>query len=139
MRVVDADGVQGLSHQAIGCSRCGFGFLFQLLEDYMPHPNAGLVACDAARRVLASGQGVFELTGRVERDMLGRDVAEALALQMADGDPIATALEWGVRQMGKRGTVRHIAGHDKPVIVDVFPGYDDDGGLLVAVAPDDGR
>ncbi len=137
--MVDADGIQGLSHQAIGCAKCGFGFLFQLLEDYMPHPNAGLVACDSGNRVLASGQGVFELTGRVERDMLGRDVAEALALRFADGDPIATAHEWGVRQLGKRATARHVAGHEKAVIVDVFPAYDDDGGLLVAVAPDDGR
>ena len=58
-RSLDHDGRQGLLQQAVSCERCGFGFLFELLEDYYPGPNAGLVACDRDRRVLAVGRGVF--------------------------------------------------------------------------------
>ena len=39
-RSFDEDGREGLSHQAIGCHKCGFGFLFQLLEDYFPRTGA---------------------------------------------------------------------------------------------------
>ena len=35
-RAIDQDGLDGLSHQAVGCTRCGFGFLFELLEDFYP-------------------------------------------------------------------------------------------------------
>ena len=40
-RVIDADGLEGLSSQPVGCHRCGFGFLFQLLEDWFPPAGAG--------------------------------------------------------------------------------------------------
>ena len=95
------------------------------------------MACDRDARVLASGQGVFELTGRREGDMLGEDVRRALRLRFPEGDPIATSMEWGVRQMGKPATLVHVAGHEKAVTCDVFPAYDDDGGLLLAVGPHD--
>jgi hypothetical protein len=29
-------------------------------------------------------------------------------------------------------------GHEKPVVADVFPAYDDDGGLLIALTPQRG-
>ena len=41
---------------------CGFGFLFQLLDDYYPAPATGFVVCDRDGRVLALGRGVFELS-----------------------------------------------------------------------------
>ena len=62
-RSLDHDGRQGTLRQAVACDRCGFGFLFELLDDYYPAPNTGLVACDRDGRVLAAGRGVFELTG----------------------------------------------------------------------------
>jgi hypothetical protein len=45
-RAIDDDGRDGLSHQQVGCAHCGFGFLFELLEDFFPPANAGFVACD---------------------------------------------------------------------------------------------
>ena len=79
-RSVDIDGKEGFTTQAAACRHCGFGFLFELLEDYYPAPGAGLVVCDAAARVLSTGRGVFELTGFEEGDLLGRDVTEAFSL-----------------------------------------------------------
>ena len=35
--------------------------MFELLEDYYPAPATGFVVCDQDGRILASGQGVFEL------------------------------------------------------------------------------
>ena len=92
-----------MSTQAVACHRCGFGFLFELLDDYYPGPNTGFVTCDKEGRVLASGRGVFELTGFAERDLIGRDVVEALGLSgfEADKNPVALALEWGVRRLGR--------------------------------------
>jgi PAS domain-containing protein len=136
-RSIDADGRQGLSHQPVACARCGFGFLFELIDDYYPSPSAGLVACDGSGRILAAGRGVFELTGWRESDLMGKDVVEAFGLAgFEEGqNPAALALQWGVRRLGEQLTLRSRAGLDKPVVADFFPAYDDDGGLLVALAP----
>jgi PAS domain-containing protein len=132
-RSVDTDGVEGFSAQAPQCRSCGFGFLFQLLEDYYPAPSTGFVVCDADARVLAVGRGVFELTGFREADLIGRDVVAAFAL--SDAAPLGVVREWGVRRLGEQLELRTRAGLTKPVVVDLFPAYDDDGGLLVALTP----
>jgi PAS domain S-box-containing protein len=135
-RSVDVDGREGFSNQAPACRSCSFGFLFELQDDYYPAPTAGLVACDRGGRILAAGRGVFELTGFRESDLIGRDVGEAFALGgFEEGrDPVALSLEWGVRRLNEHLTLRTRAGIEKPVIADVFPALDDDGGLLVALA-----
>lgn len=132
-RSVDLDGLEGFSAQAAQCRSCGFGFLFQLLEDYYPAPATAFVVCDANRRVLATGRGLFELTGFREGDVIGRDVVEALGLD--DPEPFRLVGEWGVRQLGKQASLRTRAGLDKDVVLDLFPAYDDDGGVLVALTP----
>ena len=52
-----------------------------------------------------------------------------------DGDPIGTALEWGVRVLQKPVTVHAEGDRPEPATADIFPAYDDDGGLLVALTP----
>jgi PAS domain S-box-containing protein len=130
-RSVDVDGTEGFSSQVPQCRSCGFGFLFQLLEDYYPAPSTGFVVCDRDGRVLAVGRGVFELTGFRERDLIGRDVASAFTL--SDTAALELVREWGVRRLGEQLELRTRAGITKPVVVDLFPAYDDDGGLLVAL------
>jgi len=132
-RSVDLDGYEGFSSQAAQCRRCGFGFLFQLLEDYYPAPETGFVVCDSEARVLAAGRGVFELTGYRDADLIGRDVVDALGL--SDKSPIEIVKEWGVRKLGQALAVRTRAGIVKDVTADFFPAYDADGGLLVALTP----
>jgi PAS domain-containing protein len=136
-RSIDHDGRSGLTHQAVSCARCGFGFLFELLDDYYPAPTTGMLVCDAGARVLATGRGVFELSGYSEQELLGRDVVESLDLSgFEDGkNPVGLALEWGVRRLGERLELRTRAGTRKRVIADFFPAYDKDGGLLVALTP----
>ena len=136
-RSLDHDGRSGLTQQAVSCARCGFGFLFELLDDYYPAPTTGLLVCDADARVLATGRGVFELSGYSEHELLGRDVVESLDLSgfQADKNPIRLALEWGVRRLGEQLELRTRAGTKKRVVADVFPAYDQDGGLLVALTP----
>jgi PAS domain S-box-containing protein len=136
-RSIDHDAREGLLDAPVGCKRCGFGFLFELLDDYFPAPNAGFVVCDRAGRVLAVGRGVFELTGWREHDLLGRDFVESVGLSgFEEGkNPARFAVEWGVRRMGEKLRLRTRAGTDKPVKADFFPAYDEDGGLLVALAP----
>ena len=130
-RSIDLDGTEGFSSHAPTCRSCGFGFLFQLLEDYYPAPSTGFVVCDRDGRVLAVGRGIFELTGFRESDLIGRDVVTALTLSDATG--IELVREWGVRRLGDRLGVTTRAGIEKGVVVDLFPAYDDDGGLLVAL------
>jgi hypothetical protein len=136
-RSVDSDGREGFSAQAPACRSCSFGFLFELEHDYYPAPTAGLVACDRDGRILAAGRGVFELTGFQEGDLIGRDVTTAFDLSgFANGrDPIALSLEFGVRRLNEQMTMRTRAGIEKPVVADVFPALDEDGGMLVALAP----
>jgi hypothetical protein len=137
-RSVDHDRMDGLTANAVGCARCGFGFLFELLDDYYPGPGTGFVVCDRTCRILALGRGVFELTGFREHEILGRDLLEAFALDgygPPDQNPAAIAVEWGARQLGRRLMLRTKAGVVKEVVADFFPAYDEDGGLLVALSP----
>ena len=135
-RSLDDDGREGLTHQPVACASCGFGFLFEIMDDYYPAPGTGLLVCDGKGRVIAAGQGVFELTGYKEADLLGHDVMEALFVLEENGPtPAALALEWGVRRFDQKLTLRTRAGVEKVVRADFFPAYDEDGGLLVAVAP----
>src|SRR6188508_3032462 len=95
----------GFSTRPKGCSKCGFGFVFELLDDYYPAPNAAFFVCDRKARVIDAGRGSFELTGLTDEDVIGRPVQEVLGLQWreapvgggesseADGDPISTSLE----------------------------------------------
>jgi len=132
-RSLDIDAREGFSMDAPACRHCGFGFLFELLDDYYPAPDTGMVVTDQARRVLAIGRGVFELTGFPEEDLIGRDVVEAL--NVSDAKPFELAQEWGVRRLGEKLSIRTRAGSEKRVVADVFPAYDDDGGLLLALTP----
>ena len=133
---MDDDGRQGLTHQPVACASCGFGFLFEIQDDYYPAPGTGLVVCDRKGRVIATGQGIFELTGYRERDLLGHDLMEMLFEPNGEErSPAALALEFGVRRFDQRLRLRTRAGVTKEVRADFFPAYDEDGGLLVAIAP----
>lgn len=137
-RSIDTDRVESLSDsQAVSCRRCGFGFLFELMEDYYPAPGTGLVACDARGRILASGRGVLELTGWADADLIGLDVRDAFGFSgFAEGrHPVDLSLEWGVRRLGEQLEIVARSGNRKAVVGDFFPAYDDDGGLLVALSP----
>src|SRR4029079_11523270 len=132
-RSVDIDRKEGLYDEAVACHHCGFGFLFELMDDYYPAPGTGMVVCDRDGRILASGEGVFELSGYSEGDLMGREVMTALSLSgyTDDRTPAKLSLEWGVRLLGEQLVLTTKTGHRKQVKGDFFPAYDDDGGLLV--------
>ncbi len=149
-REVSAERTAGFSARPKGCSKCGFGFVFELLDDYYPAPNAAFFVCDQQARVIDAGRGSFELTGLTDEDVIGRPVQEVLGLQWreaataarrrggnGDGDPIETSLEWGVRSLGKRVSVNAEGDLPAEAVADVFPAYDDDGGLLIVLTPED--
>jgi PAS domain-containing protein len=125
----------GFRRQARGCSKCGFGFLFELLDDYYPAPDAAFFVCDQEARIIGCGRGSFELTGLDDEKVIGRPVREVLGLDWDGDDPIGTVLEWGVRAQNK--PVRVHAEGDLPAAAtaDLFPAYDDDGGLLLVLTP----
>jgi PAS domain-containing protein len=136
-RSVDHDRLQELDNVPVACERCGFGFLFELMDDYYPAPNTGFVVCDRAGRILAAGRGVFELVGYREQELIGGDVVERLGLSSLENgqNPAQIALEWGVRRLGEQMKLRTRAGQLKAITADFFPAYDEDGGLLVALTP----
>jgi DNA-directed RNA polymerase subunit RPC12/RpoP len=137
-RSVDIDAVEGFSARSeLQCRNCGFGFLFELMDDYYPAPTTGFLVCDANARILATGRDVFQLSGFQEGDLLGRDLIETLSLvPAADGEhPAKVALEWGVRKLGEHMEIRTRSGRQQKVTADFFPAYDEDGGLLVALTP----
>lgn len=125
----------------MGCQKCGFGFLFELLDDYYPSPLAGIFVCDDGGRVLAFGKGAEALVGFDEEELIGVELDDALELRVDGGAsdkgerPHATALEWGVRVMGQPMTMRNANGSVTAVTGDFFPAYDDDGGLLAVFTP----
>ena len=107
------------------------------MQDYYPAPSTGMVVCDAEGRILATGRGVFELSGFREAELLGADVVDRFGLSGFDPErnPAKLALEWGVRRLAEKLELRTRAGQTKPVTADFFPAYDEDGGLLVALTP----
>jgi DNA-directed RNA polymerase subunit RPC12/RpoP len=140
-RSVDIDGVEGFSpEKALQCRRCGFGFLFELMDDYYPAPTTGFVVCDANARILATGRDIFQLSGFHEKDVLGRDLIETFHLAgNGEGEhPGRVVLEWGVRKLGEQLEIRTRSGRQQKVTADFFPAYDEDGGMLVALTPRSG-
>jgi DNA-directed RNA polymerase subunit RPC12/RpoP len=141
-RSVDIDAVEGFTPRSeLQCRSCGFGFLFELMDDYYPAPTTGFVVCDANARILATGRDVFQLSGFQEGDLLGQDLVEKLSLVPVEGGeqhPAKVALEWGVRKLGEHMEIRTRSGRQQKVTADFFPAYDEDGGLLVALTPRSG-
>ena len=147
-REASAERTAGFSSRPKGCTKCGFGFVFELLDDYYPAPNAAFFVCDQKARVIDAGRGSFELTGLTDEDVIGRPVREVLGLRWREGaeepeggsvavaDPISTSLEWGVRSLGKRVSVNAEGDLPAEAVADVFPAYDDDGGLLIVLTPE---
>jgi PAS domain-containing protein len=135
-RTTATDRNAGFRAQPKGCSKCGFGFLFELLDDYYPAPDAAFFACDQQGKVIACGRGSFELTGLDDEQVIGRPVSEVLGLKFENGDDhVATVLEWGVRQLGKKVQVNAEGDLPAQATADLFPAYDDDGGLLLVLTP----
>jgi PAS domain-containing protein len=135
-RSTETDRTAGFSRAPKGCARCGFAFLFELLDDYYPAPDAAFFVCDQEGRLIATGKGAFELTGLKDEKIIGRPANEVLGLRFANGtDHVATALEWGVRQLGKEVEVNAEGDIPAQATADMFPAYDDDGGLLLILTP----
>jgi hypothetical protein len=149
-RELSGDRTEGFTSRPKSCPKCGFGFVFELLDDYYPAPEAAFFTCDQEGRVLDVGKGGFELTGLKDEQVIGRPVQEVLGLQWVDKgdggdtadtnkdgvtDPIETTLEWGVRSLGKRVSVNAEGDLPAEAVADLFPAYDDDGGLLLVLTP----
>ena len=107
-RELSGERTAGFSARPKGCPKCGFGFLFELLDDYYPAPDAAFFTCDRQGRVIDIGRGGFELTGLTDEDAIGRPVQDVLGLRWVDAgdggetadtdgdgwtDPIETTLE----------------------------------------------
>jgi PAS domain-containing protein len=135
-RTSEVDRNAGFRREPKGCEKCGCAFLFELLDDYYPAPEAAFFVCDREGRVIGCGRNSFELTGLHDEQVIGRDVHEALGLRFANGDDhIKTVLEWGVRQLEKPASVKAEGDLEARATADLFPAYDDDGGLLLVLTP----
>ena len=150
-RELSSERTAGLSSRPKGCSKCGSSFVFELLDDYYPAPDAAFFACDADARVIEAGRGSFELTGLKTTDVIGRPIQDVLGLEWIDKgdggeaadtnqdgntDPIETTLEWGVRSLGKRVALHAEGDLPAEAVADVFPAYDEDGGMLLVLTPE---
>ena len=70
------------------------------------------------------------------RRVIGRPVRDVLGLNFdEDGDPVGTVLEWGVRALGKNVEVNAEGDLPARATADLFPAYDDDGGMLLVLTP----
>ena len=135
-RSISTERTAGFHDRARSCSKCGFGFVFELLDDYYPAPNAAFFLLDQQGRLIGTGKGARELTGLGDLDVIGRPVNEVLNLEFQDStDHVSTALEWGVRVLDKEVVVHAEGDRPEPAKADIFPAYDDDGGLLLVLTP----
>jgi PAS domain-containing protein len=135
-RTTETERTRGFRNVPKGCVKCGFGFLFELLDDYYPAPNAAFFVCDREGRIIGCGRGVRELTGLTDERVIGRPVDQVLGLDFSETpDPVSTVLEWGVRQLNKPVQVHAEGDLPARAVADLFPAYDDDGGLLLVLTP----
>ena len=135
-RSLGTERTAGFQDRARACKKCGFGFLFELLDDYYPAPNAAFFILDQQAKLIGAGRGARELTGLGDLDVIGRPANEVLGLEFESGDDhIGTALEWGVRVLDKPVVVHAEGDRPEPAKADIFPAYDDDGGLLLVLTP----
>ncbi len=87
--------------------------------------------------MIACGRGAFELTGLDDERVIGRAVGDVLGLVFTDDeDPVATVLEWGVRALSKPVQVNAEGDLPARATADLFPAYDEDGGMLLILTPD---
>jgi len=136
-RTSELDRNVAFTGQRKGCEKCGFAFLFELLDDYYPAPDAAFFVCDGEGRVTGCGKNSFAFTGLEEEDVIGRPVAEVLGLEFANGDdPVGKVLEWGVRALEVPVQVSGARDVAAGALADMFPDYDDDGGLLLVLTPE---
>ena len=136
-RSTESERTKGFSREAQACRKCGFPFLFELLDDYYPAPDAAFFVCDQEGRVIGCGRGSFELTGLDDERVIGRHVSDVLGLRFTGGeDPVATVLEWGVRALDKPVEVNAEGDLPAKATADLFPAYDDDGGMLLVLTPE---
>ena len=136
-RTTELDRNVAFTGQRKGCEKCGFAFLFELLDDYYPAPDAAFFVCDGEGRVTGCGKNSFAFTGLEEEDVIGRPVAEVLGLEFANGDdPVGKVLEWGVRALEVPVRVSGARDIAAGALADMFPDYDDDGGLLLVLTPE---
>jgi len=135
-RSISTERTAGFKDRARACSKCGFGFVFELLDDYYPAPNAAFFLLDQQGRLIGTGRGARELTGLGDLDVIGRSVQDVLNLEFENGeDHLGTALEWGVRVLDKLVTVHAEGDRPESAKADIFPAYDDDRGLLLVLTP----
>jgi hypothetical protein len=135
-RSISTERTAGFKDRARACSKCGFGFVFELLDDYYPAPNAAFFLLDQQARLIGTGRGARELTGLGDLDVIGRSVQDVLQLEFENGeDHVGTALEWGVRVLDKTVVVHAEGDRAESAKADIFPAYDDDGGLLLVLTP----
>src|SRR6476659_1664545 len=135
-RSTHGDRNAGFTARPRGCEKCGYGFVFELLDDYYPAAGAAFFVCDQESRIIGCGRGSYELTGLSDEKVIGRPVREVLGLAFEGGeDHVGTVLEWGVRQLGKGVTVNAEGDLPAKAVADLFPAYDDDGGLLLVLTP----
>jgi hypothetical protein len=81
-------------------------------------------------------QGSRELTGLSDEKVIGRPVQDVLGISFPGGeDHLGVVLEWGVRQLGKVVTLNAEGDLPAKAVADLFPAYDDDGGLLLVLTP----
>ena len=103
-RTTELDRNIGFTRQRKGCAKCGFAFLFELLDDYYPAPDAAFFVCDGEGRVVGCGKNSFAFTGLEEEDVIGQRVEQVLGLQLrqrrrpgGDGARVGRARAGGAR------------------------------------------
>ena len=135
-RSVSTERTAGFQNRARGCTKCGFGFLFELLDDYYPAPNAAFFVCDQQGRLIGTGprRARADRPGRPRRD---RPAGAGGARPRVRERRRPHRHRARVGRAGARQAVTVHAEGDRPepAKADIFPAYDDDGGLLLVLTP----
>ena len=137
-RTSELDRNIGFTRQRKGCAKCGFAFLFELLDDYYPAPDAAFFVCDGEGRVIGCGKNSFAFTGLEEEEVIGQRVEQVLGLD------VRKRRRPGRRRCSSGACARSrcpcsVSGERDVAATakaDMFPAYDDDGGLLLVLTPE---
>ena len=136
-RSAATDRTAGFRNAPKGCSKCGFGFLFELLDDYYPAPERRVLRLRPAGpdHRLRPRLARADRPRRREGDRPPGPRGARPRLRRTRRIPSAPPSSGACASSASPSTVNAEGDLPANAVADLFPAYDDDGGLLLVLTP----
>ena len=120
-----------------GCHEVRLRVPVRAARRLLPGARRRVLRLDQEGAVIGCGRGSFELTGLKEERVIGRPANEVLGLRLRGRRPTTSRPRWSgaCACCASRSQVNAEGDLPAQATADLFPAYDDDGGLLIVLTP----